>query len=273
MNYRHGFHAGNVADVVKHLVLIEVLKSLQRKSTPFCVIDSHAGAGLYPLKPPGEFEHGVLKLWSARARLAQCSEYFALIDDVNRGGRLARYPGSPLIVARYLRPGDRAVFIEREPGEYHALRAALRGRPRITVNRADAWQALPGLLPPREQRGLVLIDPPFERADDFEHIGQALAAGLRRFRQGIYLAWFPIKDYAAASRALERLARTLAAPFAVLEFMTLPPDVRTRLNGSGLVLVNAPWKLDAWARAELPPIASYLAGAGGAPKVSWQERG
>lgn len=273
MNYRHGFHAGNVADVVKHLVLIEVLESLKRKPTPFCVVDSHAGAGLYSLKAPGEFEHGVLKLWAARARWPQCSAYFEIIDNFNRGARLARYPGSPLIVARYLRPGDRAVFLEREPGTYHALHAALRGRARVTVNHADAWRALPGLLPPREHRGLVLIDPPFEQAGDFERIGETLAACLRRFRQGIYLAWFPIKDYAAVQAWIDRLARALASPFAVLEFMTLPVDVRGRLNGSGLVLINAPWKLDAWARAALPPIASYLAGADGAPKVSWQERG
>jgi 23S rRNA (adenine2030-N6)-methyltransferase len=282
VNYRHHFHAGNVADVFKHLILVQVLEALRRKETPFCVIDSHAGSGLYRLAPPGEFEQGIGRLWPVRADWAPLAEYFALLAPYNRTG-LSAYPGSPLIIRDRLRPQDRAVFIERHPEEAAALRDNLRcagthecrerrtrrsglGSRGITINEADAWAALKGLLPPKENRGLVFIDPPYEKPDELDQVAQALRTAYPRWRNGLYLVWYPIK----ARRPVEKLhaaVRALGAEALAVEFLTLPEDMPQRLNGSGVILINPPWKLDEALRTLLPPLATFLAGPDGQPQV------
>lgn len=267
MNYRHHFHAGNVADVFKHLVLTEVLRALAAKETPFCVIDTHAGAGRYRLKAPGEFEQGIARLWPARAQWPGLAAYLALLAPLNEKA-LAVYPGSPLIIRARLRPQDRAVFFESHPEEAVALREALRGSRGITINEADAWAALEGMLPPRENRGLVFIDPPYEQADEFNRLARTLKAALLRWRNGIYLAWYPIKARRPVQQLHERV-RALGAQALAIEFLTLPEDVPQRLNGSGVLLINPPWKLEETLRTVLPPLAEFLAGPQGAPRVQF----
>lgn len=267
MNYRHHFHAGNVADVFKHIVLLIVLESLRAKDKPFAVIDTHAGSGLYRLKAPGEFEQGIGRLWPARAQWPDLQGYMQRIAAWNTR-ELKAYPGSPLLIADMLRAQDAAVFIEQQSQECAALRDNLRGRSHIAVHQGDGLAMLPALVPPRENRGLVLIDPPYEQPDEFEHVGAALRDACRRWRNGTYLLWYPIK----ARRPVERLhdtARTLGLDVVAVELLTLPEDVPQRLNGSGMLCVNPPWKLDERLRKILPALAEFLAGPGGAPRVRY----
>lgn len=265
MNYRHQFHAGNSADVFKHLVLIQALNALRVKETPFCVIDTHAGSGRYRLQAPGEFEQGIGRLWPVRANWPGLNAYFALLASQDAKA-LTVYPGSPVIIQSLLRPQDRAVFFERHPEEAAALRATLRGCHGITINEADAWAALNGLLPPKENRGLVFIDPPYEQADEFNQVARALKDALRKWRNGIYCVWYPIKARRPVEQLHERV-RALGSEAMAVEFLTLPEDVPQRLNGSGMLLLNPPWKLEETLRALLPPLAKFLAGAGGTPQV------
>lgn len=265
MNYRHQFHSGNVADVFKHLVLLRVLEALRVKETPFCVIDTHAGSGLYRLQAPGEFEQGIGRLWRVRPEWPQLAAYFGLLAALNSNG-LNVYPGSPWIIRELLRPRDRAVFFERHPEEAAALRDNLSGSRGITINEADAWAALKGLVPPKENRGLVFIDPPYEKPDEFGQVARVLHAAYSRWRNGLYLVWYPIK----ARRPVEKLheaVRALGAEALAVELLMLPEDVPQRLNGSGVILINPPWKLEESMRALLPPLAALLAGPDGQPQA------
>lgn len=265
MNYRHQFHAGNSADVFKHLVLVQVLDALRAKETPFCVIDTHAGGGRYRLQAPGEFEQGIGRLWPLRANWPGLGAYFALLAPQDARG-LTAYPGSPCLIQSLLRPQDRAVFFERHPEEATALRTTLRDCRGITINEANAWAALTGLLPPKENRGLVFIDPPYEQADEFNQVARILKDSLRKWRNGIYCVWYPIKGRRPVEQLHERV-RVLASEALAIEFLTLPEDVPQRLNGSGVLLINPPWKLEETLRVQLPPLAKFLAAAHGAPQV------
>ena len=270
MNYRHRYHAGNAADVFKHFVLCEILAALHAKPAPFCVLDSHAGAGRYCLKAPGEFELGIARARAAQASLPAAARYFAGVDAVCARQRecVGCYPGSPLLIQHFLRPQDRAVLLELHPEEHAALKQAIGADARIGVHRTDAWQGLKAFVPPGENRGLVLIDPPYERRDEFAHIATALAHALRHWRNGIYMVWYPIKAARAAAplhRALGALGAQHRVEVHVAELLTLPLDVENRLNGSGLALINAPWKLPAALNDALPALARVLAGDAGRP--------
>lgn len=266
MNYRHAFHAGNIADVFKHIVLVELLRTLHKKPTAFCVVDTHAGAGHYRLTPGGEHEQGIGQLWSERDRWPALAAYFAVIEGA--GGRLKEYPGSPAFIRSQLRASDRAVLMELHPEEYRHLRTAFAGRG-IQVLHVDAWQGLRGALPPTENRGLVLIDPPYEKVDDWTQIVAALRWAAKHWRNGIYMVWYPIKAFPPVARFQQEIGG-LGLPALAVDFTTLPLDVPTRLNGSGVVVLNPPWKLDETLRAVLPPLAARLAGAAGQPRVQLQ---
>lgn len=266
MNYRHSFHAGNIADVFKHIVLTLVLRALQQKETPFCVIDTHAGGGLYALKAPGEFEQGIGVIWPEWGKWPAFADYFAVVEKLNQRGGLKHYPGSPFIVAEFLRPQDRAVLMELNEQECRYLKNNIAGIRNAAVNCVDAWKALRGFVPPKENRGLVLIDPPYEAADDFDNVLAVLRYGAKHWRNGIYMAWYPIKSRKTVARLHEGV-RGLGMGAQAVEFITLPDDVENRLNGSGLVIVNAPWKLTDTLKELLPPLAERLAGASGRPEV------
>jgi len=270
VNYRHAYHAGNSADVFKHYVLTLALAALHNKDTPFCVIDTHAGAGLYRLKRPGEFEQGIGRLWPQRAAWPALGAYLDVVAAFNPQGGLKFYPGSPLIIQKFLRARDRAQCFELHPQECARLSTALASAPRVAVQEANGWNALRGALPPKENRGLVLIDPPYEQAGDFKALAAALATAAKHWRNGMYLAWYPVKQ----RRPIERLhaaVRALGLEAAAVEFLTLPPDVEQRLNGSGYVIINPPWKLLDTLRATLPPLAEFLAGPDGRPAVQVRE--
>ncbi len=266
MNYSHTYHAGNIADVFKHYVLTLVLEALHRKDAPFCVVDSHAGAGIYELGRGGEHEQGIGQLWPERGAWPALARYLEIVARVNPSGRLRYYPGSPMVIREFLRAGDRAVLLELHPQEYATLRETMRDASGIGVHHINAWNGIKAFVPPKENRGLVLIDPPYEKAGESTAVVAALRHGMRHWRNGVYLAWYPIK----ARRPVEsfyRAVATMKAPAHAVEFITLPLDMERRLNGSGLLVINPPWRLLDTLRASLPPLAARLAGASGSLQV------
>jgi len=275
MNYRHAFHAGNFADVLKHAVLARVIDYMKRKPAPFRVIDTHAGIGRYDLASveagkTGEWQHGIGRLMGPGARpiaapvRALLQPYLDAVVAENGGQGLARYPGSPRLVLRLMRPDDVLVANELHPEDAVALKQAIGRDKRARVLTLDAWVALRAQLPPKERRGLVLIDPPFEQPGEFERITQGLADALERFATGTMIAWYPIKDV----RAVEKWQRTLKALksdklLAVDLLIRAGRDPET-LNGCGLFLVNAPFVLREELETMLPEFLSLLSQEPGA---------
>ena len=269
MNYRHAYHAGNFADVVKHSVLALVIEHLKRKETPFRVIDTHAGIGLYdlfaePSEKTGEWRRGIGRIWGPEAEpvpapVATLLEpYFLVIASLNVDGLLTLYPGSPLLSRRLIRPGDKIVASELHPEDAQQL-AKLFARDRQTkVMALDGWVALKSLLPPRERRGVVLIDPPFEEPGELDRMARGLAEGGARFPNGIYLLWYPIKDPRPVA-AFHRAVAASGFPKVLVAELTLRAmNDPERLNGCGLVIVNPPFQLDQSLSALLPFLAERL---------------
>lgn len=278
MNYRHAFHAGSFADVVKHAVLVRILVYLRAKPAAFRVIDTHAGAGLYDLAGEeagrsGEWRDGIGRLVSAaigeRAR-ALIAPYLDAVAACNDAGRLAAYPGSPILVRALLRPQDRLIACELEPNAAVALARHLRRDPRSKAVAIDGWTALSAYVPPKERRGLVLIDPPFEDAADFPRLAHALSAAHRKWPNGIYLLWYPIKEQAAPDALARRLRQSGMGKILRVELRVAAPLASTRLVACGLIVVNPPWTLAGELAVLLPELTAVLAGAGGgAHRVDW----
>jgi len=257
VNYRHIFHAGNAADVFKHLVLVQLLQRISTKDTGYCVIDTHSGSGLYRLGRDGEFQSGIGKLWTKRDEWPEFGTYLSAVAQYNRDG-LGVYPGSSILIADRLRAQDRAVLIEKNPVEFDGLRRHVGDRRGVALHLADGFAMLGAVVPPKENRGLVFIDPPFEDPDDFGATVQAIRNGLSRWRNGIFAAWYPIKQPKLVAKFREQIG-ALGAPAYVAELLTLPDDVPNRLNGSGMLIVNSPYQLDAWMMTNLPALAEFLA--------------
>ena len=248
MNYRHLFHAGNFADVLKHGVLAILIEALKTKDKPFALLDTHAGRGGYDLmsdeaQRSPEFRGGIARLLAADpTRLASLKPYLDLVRRLNQDEpALRHYPGSPLIAQALMRDGDRLLLVEKHPEEAAALRRAMGRDPRVHLHEGDGYERIEALLPPPERRGLVLIDPPFEIRDEFDHFARALVRSHRRFPAGIFVGWYPIKapqSIAAFHRALKEAGlRRLVA----LEVMIQAARDPARLNGNGLVIVNPPF--------------------------------
>jgi len=276
MNYRHAFHAGNFADVHKHTVLARILLHLRGKPAAFRVIDTHAGGGRYELFAPkatrsGEWRGGIERVWEAHrpeASRALLAPYLDAVAALNPDGKLRAYPGSPLIAQNLLRPQDRLIACELEPRSVAALAAALRGDVRAKVVAIDGWTALGAYVPPKERRGLVLVDPPFEDAGDFMRLSSALAAAHRKWPTGIYMLWYPIKERAAPD-ALARRLRKLAVPNILRCELTLgPPREQAGLVGSGLIVVNPPFKLQSELQIFLPALGRILS-PGATGRTDW----
>ncbi len=276
MNYRHAYHAGNFADVVKHAVLALLLGHLRKKPTPFCVIDTHAGIGCYDLTAEaaaktGEFQHGIGRLLETGPLPALLDDYLAAVKAVNPGWpELRFYPGSPWISRSQLRPTDRLTLVELHPEDATALKREFAGDRQVSVRAEDGYQALKALLPPKERRGLVLIDPPFEADDEFQRMAKGLGHALQRWPTGLYGLWYPIKGRAPVQRFLGELA-TMGRPCLAAELHLFPDDRPDRLNGCGMVLLNPPWKLDV-ALAALLPVLGQRLGAKGPTQVTWLHR-
>ncbi|OAF05095.1 lactate dehydrogenase [Bradyrhizobium centrolobii] len=277
MNYRHAFHAGNFADVIKHIVLARILTYLQEKPGAFRVIDTHAGAGLYDLESDearrgGEWLTGIARLMQARLSnetAALTKPYLDIVRAFNPKGELNTYPGSPLIARGLLRPQDRLVACELEPKARKALIDVLRRDEQARVVDLDGWVALPAFVPPKERRGLVLIDPPFEAKDEFERLGEAFSSAFTKWPTGIYVVWYPAKSRRATDTLAQLVARAAAAAKPPgnclrLEF-SVAPQVDGALTTTGLLIVNPPYTLQSELRTILPELEKPL-GQGGAAR-------
>lgn len=283
MNYRHAFHAGNFADVVKHIVLTRVLVHLQDKPTAFRVIDTHAGAGLYDLQGDearrgGEWQNGIGRLLRASLPAdvaALVKPYLDVVAAFNSasslpGGAIGTYPGSPLIARALLRPQDRLVACEIEPESRRQLIDRLRRDPQARVVDLDGWTALRAFVPPPERRGVVLIDPAFERPDEFERLAEGFAAAFEKWPGGTYLLWYPVKDRRAArwlgvkvAAALQRDKKSSGSEGCLsLEWSVRPEGENAGLGTAGLLIVHPPWTLERQLRQIMPQVARALGEAG-----------
>jgi 23S rRNA (adenine2030-N6)-methyltransferase len=252
MNYRHAFHAGNFADCMKHALLVALLRALQRKPGPLFVLYTHAGAGHYdlasePAQRTNEAASGVMRLLDDPPE--------ALADYVGRVRELGLYPGSPELIRSFLRPNDRLACCELQPGQCADLRGLFRGEVQISVHQRDGWEALKGLLPPAEKRGLVLIDPPYEEQQEFSRLALGLTLARSRFGTGVLAAWYPIKHRAREREFFHALAlRDVISA----EFLLRAPLDPARLNGCGLLIVNPPYRFEQDAQAILDALLERL---------------
>jgi 23S rRNA (adenine2030-N6)-methyltransferase len=276
MNYRHAFHAGGFADVIKHLVLVRILTYLHEKPAAFRVIDSHAGAGRYDLtgeeaRRGGEWLTGIARMMQARfsedaGKLV--APYLDIVRAFNPQRDLQAYPGSPLIARALLRPQDRLVACEVAPAPRKQLIDALRRDTQARVVDLDGWTALPAFVPPNERRGLVLIDPPFEQPDEFERLARVFAETFTKWPTGIYLLWYPVKSRRATETLARQVADTCRSAGAAdkclrLEFSVAPIAEGRGLTSTGLLIVNPPWTLATELKTILPELQKPL-GQGGA---------
>jgi 23S rRNA (adenine2030-N6)-methyltransferase len=277
MNYRHAFHAGNFADVIKHITLTRILTYLHEKPAPFRVIDTHAGAGRYDLTSEeaergGEWRTGIARLMQARLSdsvMALVSPYLDIVRAFNPQRDLTAYPGSPLIARALLRPQDRLVACELEPKARKQLIRTLHNDPQGRVVDLDGWTALPAFVPPNERRGLVLIDPPFENRDEFARLADGFAVAHGKWPTGIYMLWYPVKERRATEALAEHVARIANSGGASdakclrVEFSVAPQTADSGLVSTGLLIVNPPWTLAAELKAVLHELERPL-GQGGA---------
>ncbi len=279
MNYDHAFHAGNHADVLKHLVLLAILDALARKPTSFFVLDTHAGQGEYALQSSkatatGEAALGVQQL--ARQYRKHDGLPTALtryLDAVQPLLDAGRYPGSPALVASSMRDDDRLACCELQPAPATQLKTLFARDRRVGVHQRDGYAAVKALLPPREKRGLVLIDPPYEaQLAEFDLALAALRTGLTRWPQGIFALWYPIKQRRALAHFFRCAAALPARNALLVELMIHPDDSPLRLNGSGMLLLNAPWQIDLELGAALPRAAQALARESGSWRLEWLHR-
>ena len=268
MNYRHAFHAGNHADVLKHLTLALILQRLAQKTTPFAVIDTHAGAGVYDLaseeaRRSPDWENGLGKRWDWPNAPAPFAAYREAIAAHNTGDMLTRYPGSPLFAAHAMRAQDRLVLCELHPEEAQKLRHEMRDvrdGPAVQVHARDGFEAVTALTPPLERRGLVLIDPPYEAEGELAASVRAIKAAQARFAHGFYLWWRPLKDAATLDAADSELAgEKLRA-----DLWVAPPQRTGALTASSVLVLNPPYGLKEALTETLPHIAQRLSTDGGA---------
>jgi 23S rRNA (adenine2030-N6)-methyltransferase len=273
MNYRHAYHAGNFADVLKHAVLALSIEHLKRKEAPFRVVDTHAGAGRYALSSTeagktGEWLGGIARLIGPGADplpddvARRLAPYLDAVRRENGGRGLSVYPGSPAIALALMRRQDILIANELHPEDRAALMRAIGGDRRAKVMGLDAWVAVKSLLPPRERRGVVLIDPPFEASDEFDRLAQGLGHALQRFATGVCLAWYPIKDPKRIARFHARLGELGPLRLMRMELMIQRPTDSERLNGCGLVVANPPYTMEEDMAAVLPHLSRRLAAAG-----------
>ncbi|HYE50471.1 MAG TPA: 23S rRNA (adenine(2030)-N(6))-methyltransferase RlmJ [Azospirillaceae bacterium] len=280
MNYRHAFHAGNPADVMKHAVLALILERLTAKPAPFMVLDTHAGIGRYDLEGPearrtGEADAGIRRLLAAPADAVPDAlrPYLAAVRALNAGagdGAAARwYPGSPRLARAFLRPGDRLVLAELHPEDAKTLKAEFRGDDQTSVHHMDGWTSLKAHLPPKEKRGLVLVDPPFEATDEYERMAAGLALAHGRWPTGVFALWYAIKDRAQVWRFHQALEDSGIPKVLAAELTWAPEERLDRLVGSGMVVVNPPWQLDATLADMLPALHRLLEAPAGGSRVEW----
>lgn len=263
MNYRHAFHAGNHADVLKHAVLLYCLDALKRKETGFAVLDTHAGRGLYDFagseaERSPEWRDGIQRLWSWPEPPPLIARYLEAVRGFNADGALRTYPGSPALVTTNLRDQDVLMACELHPEDASSLRRALPRKANVQVHERDGWEALGALLPPAQKRGLVLIDPPYEATDEMEVSVEALRATTKRFAHGVYLWWRPLKSGAVLDDADREVRRFTDRDTLRADLWVATPQREGKLVGSSVFVINPPYGLSDALKEALPFLSEAL---------------
>lgn len=281
MNYRHAYHAGNFGDVLKHVILTLGIEHLKRKPAPFRVIDTHAGVGLYeldqgPAEKTGEWRQGIGRILGPDAEplpedVAELlAPYLAAVAAENAPGELRKYPGSPRLARTLIRAQDRLIVNELHPQDGAALKELFARDAQTKVLQLDGWMALKSLLPPKERRGVVLIDPPFEEPGELDRLARGLREAGNRFPTGIYLLWYPIKDPQVIAKFHEAVIALKLPKLLVAELMIRHPHDVSRLNGTGVVVFNPPYRLNEMLAVLLPFLADRLGdGPGSTHRLQW----
>ena len=275
MNYRHAYHAGNHADVLKHLVLSRLLALLAKKDAPYAYLDSHAGIGLYDLhgdqaSRTGEWLEGIQRVWQADDVPALFDDYLGVIRALNPDGQLRYYPGSPEVARELSREQDRLQLNEKHPEDGQLLKANMKYDRRVAVHLGEGWHVPRALLPTAQKRAVLLIDPPFEQADELQRCAQAMKESIARMRQAVVAIWYPIKDQRQLKRFYQDLQGTGAPKLLRVELLVHAADnADVGLNGSGLAIANPPWGLEDELRSVLPWLGQNLGQTQGGWKLDW----
>jgi 23S rRNA (adenine2030-N6)-methyltransferase len=289
MNYRHHFHAGNFADVVKHVLFVQLFRALQMKEKGFVYLDTHAGRGAYDLTQASsgdsrerrpEWPDGIGRLWSASSLAVQVEEYVTLVRRFDRERGNAEesprnYPGSPALARMLAREEERLIFCEKHPEEFRSLADEFRYSPGVIVQETDGYQSVRATLPTRQRRALILLDPAYEEKDEFARVRDALREGLARLASGVFAIWYPLTQRVGADAFFADLLSLKLPPTLVVEVSVADENAGLRMRGSGMVIVNPPWKFEQNVQTALESLARILAQApGGRASVRWlvQER-
>lgn len=276
LSYRHSFHAGNHADVLKHIVLMLIIENFQLKEKGFYYLDTHAGVGRYRLfseeaEKTAEFEEGIGRLWQRDDLPEEIARYIQLIKKFNYGGKELRYyAGSPLIAATMLRPQDRALLTELHPSDFPLLRNNFKEFKNVTSKRENGFQQLKATLPPKERRGLILIDPPYELKEDYDLVVQAVEDGYKRFATGTYAIWYPVVLRQQIKRMLRHFENTGIRKILQIELAVRPDSEQRGMTASGMIVINPPWTLEQQMKKILPYLTQTLVPEGtGNWSVKW----
>ncbi|SEP57562.1 23S rRNA (adenine(2030)-N(6))-methyltransferase RlmJ [Basfia succiniciproducens] len=276
LSYRHSFHAGNHADVVKHIVEMLIIENLTQKEKGFYYLDTHSGVGRYRLfsqesEKTAEFEEGIARLWHRDDLPEEVQRYVDLIKKLNYGGKELRYyAGSPLIAAQMLRPQDRGLLVELHPTDFPLLRNNFKEFKNIIVKRDDGFQQVKATLPPKERRGLVLMDPPYEMKEDYDLVVNAIVEGYKRFATGIYAVWYPVVLRQQSKRIVKGLEASGIRKILQIELAVRPDSEQRGMTASGMIVINPPWQLEAQMKKILPYLTNVLVPEGtGSWSVNW----
>jgi 23S rRNA (adenine2030-N6)-methyltransferase len=275
LSYRHGFHAGNFADVLKHSLISLIISALKQKDKPFVYIDTHAGAGKYSFKSEfaqktGEYRNGIGMLWSHPEPLLELKDYLSAVRAENTGKQLVRYPGSPQLVRRLIRSQDRILLSELHSTDYVSLHDLFAQDKQVSCNKEDGLLTLNKKLPPIQKRGLIFIDPSYELKSDYRNVADTLINAYRRFSTGIFAVWYPVIDRKITENMLLKIKESGIKKQLRVELCMHADGVKSGMTGSGLLFINPPWQLNSQATLLLPWFNSLLCQNHGNWKVEWQ---
>ncbi|HAS2627142.1 TPA: 23S rRNA (adenine(2030)-N(6))-methyltransferase RlmJ [Vibrio cholerae] len=274
LSYRHSFHAGNHADVLKHIVQSLILNSLQQKEKPFVYHDTHSGVGRYDLthewsEKTGEYKQGIARIWQQDNIPAELDSYLDAIRQLNQGETLRYYPGSPRVARAHLREQDRMVLTELHPSDYPLLEQEFHRDRQVSIYKEDGFARLKASLPPQERRGLVLIDPPYELAKEYRDVVRAIAQSYKRWATGIYAIWYPVVNRCDIDDMLEGLQGLEIRKILQIELGVAPDTNEHGMTASGMIVINPPWTLESQMQTILPFLKQAIAPATGHYKVEW----
>lgn len=274
LSYRHGFHAGNFADVLKHSLLTLAVNALKQKDKPFVYIDTHAGAGKYSFKSEfaqktGEYLQGIARIWEMEQLPVEMRDYLAVVRAENTGRQLVRYPGSPQVVRRLLRSQDRMQLSELHSADFQRLQELFVGDKQVSVAKENGLERLPKKLPPVQRRGLILIDPSYEVKADYAKVVEALQKAYQHFATGIYALWYPVIERATVEKLMRDMQSTGIVKQLRIEHCVQPDSAMRGMSGSGMLFINPPWQLPQQAEVLLPWLDEVLADGQGHWTVEW----